>query len=74
MSLPRVRLVEDDASIRRWVALTLEDDGVELVQADLAAQVENCAARQRADTAWAQWPALRARLPAHAQPGTESGT
>ncbi len=38
MSLPRVLLVEDDASIRRFVALALEDDGVELVQAASLAQ------------------------------------
>jgi DNA-binding response OmpR family regulator len=31
--LPRVLLVEDDASIRRFVQLALEDSGVELVQA-----------------------------------------
>jgi DNA-binding response OmpR family regulator len=31
--LPRVLLVEDDASIRRFVQLALEDCGVDLVQA-----------------------------------------
>jgi len=37
----------------------------------LAAQVEDCAARQQADAAWAHWPTLRARLLSHAQPSTE---
>lgn len=39
--LPRVLLVEDDASIRRFVQLALEDSGVDLVQAgSLAAAID----------------------------------
>lgn len=38
----------------------------------LAAQVEDCAARQQADAAWAHWPALRARLLSHADPAAGS--
>ncbi|MBL8316241.1 MAG: response regulator [Rubrivivax sp.] len=39
--LPRVLLVEDDASIRRFVELALEDSGVDLVQAgSLAAAID----------------------------------
>lgn len=39
--LPRVLLVEDDPSIRRFVQLALEDSGVDLVQAgSLAAAIE----------------------------------
>ena len=30
-TLPRVLLVEDDASLRRWVAMVLEDEPIELV-------------------------------------------
>jgi CheY-like chemotaxis protein len=33
MSRPRLLLVEDDASIRRFVSLALEDDGLDLVEA-----------------------------------------
>lgn len=31
MTLPRVMLVEDDASLRRWVSLVLEDEPIELL-------------------------------------------
>jgi CheY-like chemotaxis protein len=41
MALPRVLLVEDDASIRRFVSLALEDDAIELMEAPtLAAAIE----------------------------------
>jgi CheY-like chemotaxis protein len=41
VSLPRLLLVEDDASIRRFFALALEDEPVELVEAPcLAAAIE----------------------------------
>jgi CheY-like chemotaxis protein/HPt (histidine-containing phosphotransfer) domain-containing protein len=41
MGLPRVLLVEDDASIRRFVSLALEDEAIELLQAPtLAAAIE----------------------------------
>ena len=41
MSQPRVLLVEDDASIRRFVAMALEEDALDLVQAPtLAAAID----------------------------------
>jgi DNA-binding response OmpR family regulator len=41
MSLPRLLLIEDDASIRRFVAMALEDEALDLVEAPtLAAAVQ----------------------------------
>lgn len=40
MGVPRVLLVEDDASIRRFVATALEDEPIELVQAATLAEAD----------------------------------